>query len=163
VPSRSRFPQRGQVEQALGDDEHRGDIAIARAFFFGQLERMEHAHPVDDAVGELGRDDLAAQPVLVDRLAKRLRIAWEGGAQIAATSSDRRRDRRARSRPAARAWRSTAAPPVRAGSARALLRAAEQFVVRRQPLDRAIEPAGASNDLDHPDIADGTAARRPSP
>jgi hypothetical protein len=43
---------------------------------------MEHAEPVDDAVGELGRDDLAAQAMRVDRggelLAHRRR---EGGVE----------------------------------------------------------------------------------
>src|SRR3546814_7154802 len=55
------------LEQALGRDEHRRDVERRGAFLLGEFERVKHTEPVDDAVGELGRDDLRAQPVFVDR------------------------------------------------------------------------------------------------
>ena len=53
-----------QAKQLFGRDERRRGLGEAGAFFFGQFERMDQAKPVDQPVGELGRDDFAAQPVV---------------------------------------------------------------------------------------------------
>src|SRR3546814_5050670 len=54
-------PDLAHVEQPFDRDERRGNVAERTAFFLDQFERMDKAHAVDDAVGDLGRDDLAAR------------------------------------------------------------------------------------------------------
>ncbi len=56
-------PQRFHRKQVLRDHEGGGDLLQRRAFLFGQFEGMNDAQPVHDAVGELGRDELAPEPV----------------------------------------------------------------------------------------------------
>ncbi|MCY1168558.1 hypothetical protein D9M73_85560 [compost metagenome] len=154
---RRRFdltPQSGQVEQALGDDEHRRDVAHRRAFFLGEFERIEHAHAVDDAVGEFGRDNFAAQPVLVDRRAKFLahrgrESGVEIGQQIGIEPEpglfDRGLQRELRGRQQHR--------QLGPGQPTTLGGTAQQIVIARQPLDRAVERTARLEDLDQADIA----------
>ena len=111
-----------------------------RAFFLGQVERNARAEPVDEAVGDLGGEDLVAQAVRADGvgmgLAHRL---GEGVEQLRLEQSDRRPAAAPRPRPGARSSTSTGRPPVRAGSARALrCAAAQQFLAGCQ----ALRPCG---------------------
>jgi hypothetical protein len=56
-------------EQALGGDEGSGDLAERGAFLLREREGGGDAEPVDEPVGDLGGDDLAAQAVLDDGVA----------------------------------------------------------------------------------------------
>ena len=80
-----RVPDRGHFEQPFDRDESRGDIAERAAFLFDQFERMDDTHAVDDAVGNLRRDDFAAELVISDRLREiALHLVGEGGGKVAA-------------------------------------------------------------------------------
>ena len=61
-------PQFVEVEQPLGDQEGRNHLLQGRAFLFGQVEGDARAEPVDEPVGDLGRDNLVTQPVGADRV-----------------------------------------------------------------------------------------------
>ena len=62
-------PQIAHVEHRAGHHVGAADIAgAATGFLLGHL-REHHARAIDDAVRNLGRDDLAAQPVTADILA----------------------------------------------------------------------------------------------
>ena len=61
-----RGPECGQVEQVLGSQECRCNLVQFCPFLFGKFEGMDHAHAVDDPVGQLGCDNLAAQLVGFD-------------------------------------------------------------------------------------------------
>ena len=89
------------------------------AFLVGEVERDARPQAVDEAVGDLGREDLVAQPVGADRLFVRLAHRPWGRRRTAAAPSDWSWASSAlRPRPAARAWTSTAPPQARAGSGR---------------------------------------------
>ena len=58
----------------LGGQECRCNLVQLCPFLFGKFEGMDHAHAVDDPVGQLGGDDLAAQLVGFDGVLNFLRI-----------------------------------------------------------------------------------------
>ena len=133
------LPQLVEVEQALGDEERGDDLLQRRAFFLGQVERDARAEAVDEAVGDLGGDDLVAQAVGADgvgmRLAHRLGEGLEQlrldqrvvgqlqllGRVLKDELGHRQDDRE-----------------LGPGQAATLLRAAEQLLARR----RALRPCG---------------------
>ena len=124
-------PERGHVEQPLGGDEGGGGLAEGRALLLGQLEGAVMPEPVDEAVGDLGGDDFAAQPWL--RIASRCCsciAVREGGEQLGRRASDPRPACLPRSPPAAPSSRSRAAT-ASSGRVRPrfCLRAAEQLLV----------------------------------
>ena len=147
-------PQLVEVEQPLGDEEGGDDLLERGAFLLGQVEGDARAEAVDEPVGDLGGDDLVAQPVGADRVGMRLaHRLGEGVEQLAARPADRRPAAAPRPRPAARAWRSTARPPARAGSGRdfpAPRRSSSSLDA--EPLDLAVEPARRFEQLDRPDV-----------
>ena len=59
-------PQPVEVEQPLGDEEGRDRLLERGTLFLGEVERDARAEAVDEAVGDLGRDDVVAQPVRAD-------------------------------------------------------------------------------------------------
>ena len=85
------LPEALHVEQALGRDEGGGDLAERGAFLLGQGEGRGDPEAVDEAVGDLGGDDLAAKAVLEDGVAvPLLHRLGEGGAQLGRRASDPR-------------------------------------------------------------------------
>ena len=66
------LPQLVEVEQPLGDEEGGDHLLQRRAFFLGQVEGDARAEPIDEPVGDLGGDDLVAQPVGADGIGVRL-------------------------------------------------------------------------------------------
>ena len=109
-------PQRVHVEQALGGEEGGGGLAEGGALLLGQRERGDDAHPVDEAVGDLGGDDLLLQAMAEDGGAVALlHLRREGGDELALQGRIVGELGSPRSRPAAASSRSTAKPPARAG------------------------------------------------
>ena len=149
-----RAPQFGQAEQPLGHHEHRGDLGHADAFLLRQLDRRQDAQPVDEPVGELGRHDLAAQPVRVDRLGEALaHRGREGGVEIGGErriGGERARLNRVLQRQLGGRQQHRQLGP---GQPLALLPAAQQRFVVGQPLDLAVEPARRLERLDRADVA----------
>ncbi len=82
-----RVPQPAEVEQVARGDERPGDGGEIDAELLGQLERQRQPAAIDDRVGELGRDQLAAQAVGVDRGGERSCIACGKAAWSDGTSS----------------------------------------------------------------------------
>ena len=85
-------PQRVHAEQPLGGDEGGGGLAEGGALLLGQREGRDDAEPVDEAVGDLGGDDLAAQPVLRGsrRRAAPASACGKASQQLRRRGSDRR-------------------------------------------------------------------------
>ena len=149
-----QLPEALHVEQALGRDEGGRDLAERGAFLLGQSEGRGDAEPVDEAVGDLGGDDLAAQAMLEDGVAvaflHRLR---EGGAQLRGQGRilgdlagfERRLERHLGGGEQDR--------ELGTGQAAILLGAAHQLLVALEALDGAVEPAAFLEHLDHPDAA----------
>ena len=112
-------PQRLHVEQALGGDEGGRGLAEGGALLLGQREGRDDAEPVDEAVGDLGGDDLVAAGGARAGSPRRAAPASPAGRRRAVRASSvgssvqlRLLDRRLQRA----SWRSTAAPPARAGS-----------------------------------------------
>ena len=145
-------PERVHVEQSLGGEEGGGGLAEGRAFLLGQRERRDDAEPVDEAVGDLGGDDLPAQPMGEDGVAVPLaHRPGEGvaelGRQRRIVGEFRRLDRRLQPHLGGRQQDRQLGP----GQPQILLGAAEQLLVAVQPLDRAVELAALLEDLDDAD------------
>ena len=140
-------------EQPLGGEEGGGGLAEGGALLLGQREGRDDAEPVDEAVGDLGGDDLLLQAVGEDRVAvPLLHRRREGGAAARASSVGSSVNLAASiaacSRILAVESRTASSGRVRP---RFCLGAAEQLLVAVEPLDRAVELAALLEDLDHPD------------
>ena len=61
-------PERADVVETLRDQEGAGEIGKRAAFLFGQLKGVDKAEPVDDAVGDLSRDDFPRERMRGDRV-----------------------------------------------------------------------------------------------
>ena len=125
--------ERRHVVAVAHRGEGGGDGGRRRAGLVGDPHHQRRPAAVDHRIGELRRDDLAPQPVLLQRVGKFLRDQPSGNSGRA---RGRDRDRPARwnraGRRRARAWRRRAAPTAPAASA-----AAGGGRARRSPCRRA--------------------------
>jgi hypothetical protein len=122
-----------------------------RAFLLDQAERRDDAEPVDDAVGDLGGDDLAAQAMLLDRLAEPLlHRPREGGAQLARHARVGGHLARLDCALQLHLGAGQQHRQLRPGQAAILVDPAQQLLVAFQPLDLPVEAAAFLQQLDRP-------------
>ena len=147
-------PQFAEVEQPLGNQERGDHLPQRRAFLVGEVERDARPEAVDEAVGDLGREDLVAQPVGADRLFVRLahglgkgveqlrlhQLSW-ARLQLFGRVLQRKLGHRQHH------------GKLGPGKAAILLSAANQVIGRCEALDLAVEPARSLEDLDRPHLA----------
>ena len=118
-----------------------GDLGEARPLLLRQLERRDEAKPVDDTICHLGRDDLAAQPVRLDRRREaRLHRLREGRLEQAVEhrigGDVARLDRRLQRKLAVAQQHRQFRP----GEAEAFAPAPQQRIVAVDAIDGAIDP-----------------------
>ena len=139
-------------EQPLGGDEGGGDLAERGAFLLGEREGRGDSEPVDQPVGDLGGDDLAAQAMLEDGVALALLHRLREG--VAQFGRQRRilGDLAGLERRLQRHFRGGEEDgELGPGEAAILLRPAHQLLVRFEALDGAVEAAAFLEHLDRPD------------
>ena len=153
------------VEQPLGGDEGGGDLAERRRLPPRSARRATlMPEPVDEAVGDLGGDDLVAQPVRADRVAHaRLLHRLAGRRRTAAARASDRRRAAAASIAACSAIFDVDSSTASSGRVRprSSWRAAQQLLAAVEALDRAVEPAAVLEHLDRPDAAAAAPAAPP--
>ena len=148
------IPQFVEHEQALGDQERHHHLRQRRAFLVGHVERDARAEAIDEAVGDLRRDDLVLQAMSADGIGVALahgfgecgeklflhrRVVGQLqslGCLLQRDLGHRQHDRQLRPRQSA-----------------IFLRAAQQLFAVGQALDPAIEPAAGLQKLDRPHLA----------
>ena len=147
------LPEDLHVEQPLGGDEGGGDLAERGAFLLGQREGRGDAEPVDEAVGDLGGDDLAAQAML---------RGWRRRGAPASSPGRRRTARGSRVGssvilPASSAAWSAIFEVERRMASSGRVRPRSSWArrisssLRFEALDRAVEPAALLEHLDRPE------------
>ena len=147
-------PQFVEVEKPLGDQEGRNDLLERGALLFHQVEGHARTEPVDEAVGDLGGDDLVAQAMRTDRIGMRSCASASGTRRTAAA---RRRGSSVMSKFLRRSLQHHLRDrqddrKLGPSQAAILLRAPHQLLARRKPFDLAVEAARGFEQLDRPDM-----------
>jgi hypothetical protein len=148
-----RRPERGDIVDLFGDQERLGDIVKRAAFLLRQFKRVDQAKPVDDPVGQFGRDDFAAQAMRPDRCRVSFaHLGWEGVEKV-----------RQRSRVSRQAARFDGGLQFQLGSGHddrqfgpgqplSICRAAVKFFISGNPLNDAVKLACCLQLLDQAEL-----------
>ena len=143
-----------ELEQAFGDQERHHHLRQRRTFLVGHVEGNAGPETVDEAIGNLGRDDLILQAMGADRLGVSLaHRLGEGGekfvlhrrvvGQLQAFGSllQRNLGHRQHNR------------QLGPGEAPVFLRPAKQLLAIGKSLNPPVEPAAGFEQLDRPHLA----------